>query len=83
MNLLKDDRNIKSGDELGYALIQMIEENFDINRLGFRQTFSNFAKPSNLKIIYDSEWCRIKFIFSRQKSFQYDELSIDYGRLMR
>ena len=82
-SLIKDSNKPESGDEIGNALIRLIEENLDVNRWGFRTTFTKFIKPSNIKIIYDSEWCRIKFNFSRERLPlpKYDELVVSYGRL--
>ncbi len=48
VNLLKDDRNIKNGDELGSALIRMIEENLDIKGLPFEYTL-NGLPPDKLE----------------------------------
>jgi hypothetical protein len=82
MNLyIKDSQKSERGEDVGQALMQMIEQNLDIKSWKFRLTFTKFHQTSNIKIIYDSEWCRIKFMFSRQRTPQYDELSIAYGRL--
>lgn len=82
MNLhVKDSQKSEQGEDVGRALMQMIEQNSDILGWKFRLSFTKFDQTSNIKIIYDSEWCRIKFIFSRQRTPQYDELSVNYGRL--
>lgn len=84
MNLLiKDSNKPENGKDIGNALIQLIEENLDLKRWAFRMTFTKFIDMSNIKIIYDSEWCRIKFNFSRERLPlpKYDELAIYYGRL--
>jgi len=82
MNLyVKDSQKSEQGEDVGQALMQMIEQNLSIIGWKFHLTFTKFHQTSNIKIIYDSEWCRIKFMFSRQRTPQYDELSIEYGRL--
>ena len=80
---IKDSNNPESGDEIGNALIHLIEENLDVKRWHFRITYTKFIKTSNIKIVYDSERCRIKFNFSRERLPlpKYDELAISYGRL--
>ena len=82
MNLyIKDSQKSEQGEDVGQALMQMIEQNLNLAGWKFRLTFTKFHQTSNIKIIYDSEWCRTKFMFSRQHTPQHDELSIEYGRL--
>jgi len=71
----------KSNEKKGQALIQRIEDKMNFEQWGFRRTHSNF--PSYLRVIYDSEWCRVKFIYTRGRfpDPSLDEFSIDYGRL--
>lgn len=71
----------KSNEEKGQALVQRIENRMDFKRWGFRITRTDF--PSYLRIVYDSEWCRVKFLYTRGrfKDPSLDEFSIDYGRL--
>jgi hypothetical protein len=71
----------ESGEDVGKALLNLIEENLGTNLWNFRLTFKKFVKTSHIKIIYDSEWCRMKFMFSRMRFPDTDELSIEYGRL--
>lgn len=75
------DKEIKNSNELGNALIELINENLDMRHWNFHQTFVNFQESSSLAAIYDSEYCRLSFRFSRQRLPQWDELSIQYGRL--
>ena len=77
----RDYNKPERGEEVGNDLLHLIEENLDLKRWNFRATFTKFMKTSNIKIIYDSEWCRVKFMFSRQRFPDTDELSIEYGRL--
>jgi hypothetical protein len=82
MNLLnKDDKYIEDPNELGHALVILIEENLDPKNWGFTISYTNFTKRSSQIVIYDSKRCRVYFSFSRQRFPQYDELSIYYGRL--
>ena len=82
MNLYPRDANRpERGEAVGNALIELIEENLEIKRWNFRVTFTKFIKPRNIKIIYDSKWCRIKFMFSRMHFPETDEIMIEYGRL--
>jgi hypothetical protein len=81
MITLKDNKEIKTGDELGNALIELINENLKLQQWNFQKSFANFNDRSSLVIIYDSSYCRLSFRFSRQRSPEWDELTIQYGRL--
>ena len=82
MDLYPRDSNMpESGKDVGEAVRQLIEENLEIERWNFHLTFTKFNKPKSIKLIYDSEWCRIKFMFSRMHYPETDKLLIDYGRL--
>ena len=58
---------LETSEEVGKALLGLIKENLDLERWDFQLSFTKFQKTSNIKIIYDSKWCRIKFMFSRQR----------------
>ena len=77
----RDSNKLESAEKVGNAVLRLIEENLEIKRWDFKLTFTKFIKPSNIKIIYDSEWCRVKFMFSRMHYPETDKLLIDYGRL--
>ncbi len=77
----RDDSKMYSSEEVGYALIHLIEKNLEINRWKFRLAFTNLARTNAILVIYNSEWCRMKFMFSLGHTSQHDELSISYGRL--
>lgn len=82
MNLLsKNSKTLENADDLGYALIQLINENLDVKRWGYYLVYKNFSKISEITLIFSSEFCKISFMFSRQRMPTYDELSIEYGRL--
>ena len=77
----RDSNKPERAEEVGNALRALIEENLEIERWGFHLTFTKFIKITNIKIIYDSDWCRVKFKFSRVHYPGTDEILIDYGRL--
>ncbi len=77
----RDSNKPESAGEVGNAVLQLIEENLWIKRWNFELTFTKFSKPSNIKVIYDLEWCRVKFMFSRMHFPETDKLLVDYGRL--
>ncbi len=82
MNLLhKDHDKTESPENLGNAIAGMIEKLMGMKGWGFHKSYIDFTKWGSQKVIYDSEWCRINFIFSRERLPEYDELSIHYGRL--
>ena len=77
----RDSNKPESIEEVKNAFIRLLEENLEIERWNFRLTFTKFIKPKSIKLIYDSEWCRVKFMFSRMHFPETDKLLIDYGRL--
>ena len=82
MDLYPRNSNKPEGiEDVRDALIKLIEENLEIERWNFRLAFTKFIKPKGIKLIYDSEWCRVKFMFSRMHFPETDKLLIDYGRL--
>lgn len=82
MNLLVNDpRKPEHAEEVSNALIELIEANLDVKRFNFYLSFTKFANLTNIEVIYDSEWCRISFMFSREIFPERDELTIQYGRL--
>jgi hypothetical protein len=82
MNLLaKDTNTIENSEDVGRAVVSMVENNLDVKHWNFNLTFTKFVKMNSIKIVYRSNECQIKFLFSRQCLPQYDELTILYGRL--
>jgi hypothetical protein len=77
----RNANKFERGDEVGNAFLSLIEENLEIERWGFRLTFSKFLEPRNIIVIYDSKWCRMRFLFSRMHYPETDEILIEYGRL--
>ena len=70
----RDANRYERGEEVGKAFLRLIQENLEIERWNFRLTFTKFLEPRNIKVIYDSEWCRIKFMFSRMHYPETDEI---------
>ena len=81
INLLEKSNKVENSEELGRAIQNLIEDTLDFEIWNFRMTFHDFSKMSRQIIIYDSQSCRIKFSFSRERWPSYDELRIKYGRL--
>jgi len=79
--LIENNRSTNSGDKLGSSLLHLIEEYLKMKHWGFSLTHTNFKKTSGLVAIYDSGFCRISFTLSKQQTPQYDEISVEYGRL--
>ncbi|MBN8656879.1 MAG: hypothetical protein J0M11_14170 [Anaerolineae bacterium] len=66
--------------------LQTIQQHFDFEKWGFTQTHiaQVYDYPHERpQIIYDSEWCRVKFSYRSygERYDQSDVLSITYGRL--
>ena len=77
----RDSNKPETLEEVTKALLQLVEENLEIKRWSFDLVFSKFIKPNNFKLIYNSEWCRVKFMFSRMHFPESDKLLVEYGRL--
>ena len=77
----RDSNKPERGEDVGNALLRLIEENLEIERWGFQVTFKRFIEPQHIKVIYDSEWCRIKINFARRHYPETDEILVEYGRL--
>lgn len=79
---LKDTRDDLTAQQAGNMLAQMIEESLNLNDRKFTISTKKLLTPGNLEIIYNSEWCRVKFIYSRERPNlpSYDELRVFYGR---
>ncbi len=60
-------------------MIQLTEEFLPLRNWGFKQSVRFVEK--NPKIIYDSEWCRVKIAWSGWDVYVGDMISIHYGRL--
>ena len=76
----RDSNKPETIEEVTKALLQLVKENLEIERWSFDLVFSKFIKPNNFKLIYNSEWCRVKFMFSRMHFPETDKLLVEYGR---
>jgi hypothetical protein len=75
---------VPNSNEFGFELFQLIEENLDLEQWGFHLSYTKLEERqgiSNRRIIYDSEWCRLQFIYSRRVLPDENELHRYYGRL--
>jgi hypothetical protein len=74
----------KSADKQGQMLLERIESLKGFGHWGLIESYSKFS-PGHIRVIYDSEWGRIKFRYRHGhylvKAPKMDEFSIDYGRL--
>lgn len=81
IDLYKKSEKSETSEDLGNAIVQLIEDNLDFPKWNFKLSFKDFSKMSYQTVIYDSPYCRVSISFSRQRLPKYDELSIQYGRL--
>jgi hypothetical protein len=68
-------------NDIGKFLVGMIEETLNLQRWGFRESFQEFGRGGMHRVIYDSQWCRVRFDYSRGHNPTHDEIHIYYGRL--
>ncbi len=62
-------------------LLQMLEQNMDFKRWGFRQVFSGISEKFSPSIIYDSDQCRVRFVWYEPDISETATVHIYYGRL--
>lgn len=70
--------------EFGSELAQLIEENMTLKHWKFHLSYTELGDLQGIdfrKLIYDSEWCRVQFEYSRRVRPDDHELNIYYGRL--
>ncbi len=66
----------------GDKLIAFLETKLDFARWGFRISFKQYASKYRTKVIYNSEWCRVKVSLATVSPLpEQDELYVKYGRL--
>ncbi len=64
------------------GFVQMLERCMNFERWGFKQTFYGLAPEFVPSVIYDSESCRVRFLWYRADPRDgYPTLDIKYGRL--
>ena len=62
-------------------LNQLLEQFLPLTRWGFQESYSHILAEYRLYVIYDSEWCRVRFSLGGGDQYFGDELSISYGKL--
>lgn len=63
-------------------LIELIERCLDFQRWGFKRTYSSPLDIPFPYIIYDSQWCRVRFThLGGDYPGQWSEMAVYYGRL--
>jgi hypothetical protein len=63
-------------------LVQMLEQTMDFKRWGFQKIFLGISENFPPSVIYDSEWCRVRFnYFEPDPRDQYKKITSLYGRL--
>ncbi|MBN2119087.1 MAG: hypothetical protein JW730_21135 [Anaerolineales bacterium] len=69
--------------EKQYELINLVEKCFDFQRWDFRRSYLSSPAIHFPFVIYDSEWCRVKFVHygSDYPGQPWTEMHIYYGRL--
>ena len=60
---------------------QMLERNLDLKRWGFQQTFSGIAGHFCPSVIYDSDVCRVRFLWYESDPLGTPTVLVRYGRL--
>jgi len=80
MNTMNESNHV----EFGADLMRIIEEELDLRRWKFYLSYTKLSDIDGVahrNIIYDSEWCRIRFEYSRRFPPDAHQLHIFYGRL--
>ena len=63
-------------------LVELVERCMDFQQWGFIRTYSSSTSISFPYVIYDSEWCRVKFLhYGGDYPGQWSEMNVYYGRL--
>jgi len=76
-----ENRHLEKRKGQVQELIQLTERYLNLNRWGFRLTFSDIVSDVPPRIIYDSEWCRVMFSHGGRDQLRGTEIDIYYGRL--
>jgi hypothetical protein len=63
-------------------LVDLVERCMDFQQWGFERSFSSAPDISFPYVIYNSEWCRVKFLhYGGDYAGQWSEMNVYYGRL--
>jgi hypothetical protein len=71
---IDDEKNIDPIHEL----LRLTQENSNLHEWGFKESFRSVVHK---RLIYDSEWCRIKLVWGGWDYGSGNSISIYYGRL--
>jgi hypothetical protein len=63
------------------GLVKLLETRIDFKKWGFRQTFYGIAQEFAPSVIYDSQSCRVRFVWQIADHLDGPTLNIMYGRL--
>ncbi|SRR5258706_5234869 len=63
------------------GLVKLLETHIDFEKWGFRQTFYGIAQEFAPSVIYDSQGCRVRFVWQIADHQDGPTLDIRYGRL--
>ncbi len=69
-----DKRNIDPIQEM----LRLVPQSSNLNKLGFSESYRS---EEDKRLIYDSEWCRMKFVWGGWDYGSGNSISIYYGRL--
>jgi hypothetical protein len=72
----EDDRN-QIGDPCEY-MAQLAQNVLPLERWGFKESYRSTKEEC---LIFDSEWCRVKFVWGGWELYTGYHMSMDYGRL--
>ena len=74
------EEKAKDAIRQGHEFMTLLETYLDFPRWGFEVSLTDFSQWGNPKVIFDAEWCRVSFHFSKQRLQMQDKLYIQYGR---
>lgn len=69
-----DERNVDPIQEM----LRLVQDSSNLNAWGFSESFRSMA---NKILIYDSEWCRMKFVWGGWDYLGGNSINIYYGRM--
>ncbi len=74
------EKKAREALQQGQEFMALLETYIDFPRWGFEVSRKDFSQWGNPKVIFDAEWCRVSFHFSKQRLQMQDKLYIQYGR---
>jgi hypothetical protein len=76
-----EDAKLKTHQARAEKLIQLVESSLDFKRWGFHRSFISITAEKTPHVIYDSQWCRVRFTDGGFDVYTGDVMSVYYGRL--